>query len=170
MLRRIIGQKVVWVAIGILIGVMLGATLPNSPIHAAATSQQDQILIATGPVDGEGEAVFVLNGNEGILYGWILCPPGGSYGYTHTIGADFGNPANAKYVMVTGAQQFKPRPGGASLANLVVYVGELTTGKLYAYTLPWNGTMRARAVAAAGGGNFIKGYEFQFSRVPKREE
>lgn len=168
MLRWISGQKVLWVASGLIVGLVLGATLPHSPVHATATSQQEQILIATGPVDSDGEAVFVLNGQEGILYAWVICPGAGFNAYQHAVGADFGAPANAKYVMVTGAQNFKPRAGGATFANCVVFVGELTTGKLVSYTLPWNIAQRTRPQGT--GGAFIKGAEFQFARVPRREE
>jgi hypothetical protein len=129
----------------LLAGLCLGGMFSHSPIHAVATDRTDTFLVATGVVDSDGiEAIYLLDCLTGDLRAAVLGKGSGGFTATYAYpGAqlmkDFGiDPSkNPKFLMVTGLADL--RTGSqAGFGSSVVYVVEVTTGKIGAYALPWN--------------------------------
>jgi hypothetical protein len=117
---------------------------PHTPIHAVATDRTESFLVATGMVDSDIEALYLLDCLTGDLRAAVMGKGGGAFSAIFTYpGAkllqDFGlDPSkNPKFLMVTGLVDM--RSGSQSnFGASVVYIVELTTGKIAAYTIPWS--------------------------------
>ena len=128
------------------LGLVLGGFLPHSPIHAVATDRCDTFLVATGPVSNEVEAVFMFDCLTGDL--WGLVPTKGGNGFSsqwrYNVMNDFQlDPgSNPKFLMVTGIADFRGTASSGGVQNYLgtslVYITELTTGKIAAYSVPWS--------------------------------
>ncbi len=128
----------------LLLGLCLGGMFPHTPIHAVATDRTDSFLIATGMVDSDVEAIYLLDCLTGDLRAAVMGKARG--GFTAIFAypgvklmQEFGiDPSkNPKFLMVTGLADL--RTGSQSgFGASVVYVVELTSGKIGAYALPWN--------------------------------
>lgn len=131
-----------WLAAGVLVGLAAGRLLPHAPAHAMATDRQENFAIATGPVDEEMEAVFFLDFLTGELKAAVLSPITGKFNalYQAQIAGDLGVDAskNPKYLLVTGLAQLRRGGGQIQPGASVVYVAELTSGKVAAYAVPWS--------------------------------
>lgn len=62
----------VWLAIGLLVGLMIGGIWPDTPLHAVATDSIDNFAMATGLVDDEIEAIYLLDFATGTLRAAVL--------------------------------------------------------------------------------------------------
>ncbi len=62
----------IWLAIGLLLGVIMGGLWPDRPLHAVATDRADSFAMATGPVDEDVEAVYFLDFATGTLRAAVL--------------------------------------------------------------------------------------------------
>ena len=135
-------NRLVWLGIGLVIGLILSGLWPQAPLHAVATDRGDTFAVATGFVDEGVEAVFFLDFLTGQLNAVVLGRQGrgfaASYGFN--VAAHLGvDPAkNPKYLMVTGSADMRRGMAGAQLSPSVVYVAEVTTGKVGAYAVPWS--------------------------------
>ena len=136
-------SPVLWLVVGLAMGMVLGHFLPHTPLHAVATDRYDTFAIATGPVDGEVEAVYFLDFLTGELRAAVLGRQSGKftafYEYRN-VPKDLGvEPAkNPRYLMVTGMADLVR--GGARMrpSLAVVYIAEITTGTVAAYAIPWD--------------------------------
>jgi hypothetical protein len=134
-------------ALTLFLGLALGGMFPHTPIHAVATDRTESFLVATGMVDSEVEAIYLLDCLTGDLRGAVLGKARGGFTAIFAYpGAkllqDFGlDPSkNPKFLMVTGLADL--RTGAqTTFGASVVYVVELTSGKVGAYAIPWNRTM-----------------------------
>jgi len=136
-------SRIAWLAVGLIGGLMIGGFWPHTPLHAVATDRYDTFAIATGPLDEEVEAVFFLDFLTGELRAAVLGRQGAFnafYEYNNVFG-DLGvNPAkNPKFLMVTGMARLQI---SRQRLNGVVYVAEITTGKVAAYAVPWSSAAR----------------------------
>ena len=140
-------------ALGTLFGLMLAATwsqptestwqLPITELQASATHGGNTMAIATGPIDQGVEGLFVLDFITGEMQCSVLNPRNGQLGgmYKHNVVADLGvaeGNKQPKYLMVTGAANFRVGGGNVRPAQSVVYVADGNTGRYAAYMLPWN--------------------------------
>lgn len=122
---------------------LLGAGLwPHTPLHATATDRHENFAIATGPLDENVEAVFFLDFVSGDLKAAVLSPQFGRFNamFTRNILNDLGvDPTqNPRYLMVTGVANLRRSGGGQFRPGAsVVYIAELTSGKIAAYAVPW---------------------------------
>ncbi len=153
----------VGLAIGLLLGLILGGLWPDAPLHATATDRVDNFAIATGFVDDEIEAVYFLDFLTGTLRVAVVSNvmPSFQARYEANINADLANvvafinaggegrnrsvtgqiqlPQTPNYLMVTGVADLRrgasarQRPGRS-----LVYVAETNTGILLAYAVPWS--------------------------------
>lgn len=136
------------VGIGLLGGLILSGLWPNAPLYAVATDRIDSFAMATGPVDSELEALYLLDLLTGDLTALVLGKqPGIWSGQFHAnVAADLGiDPQrNAKYLMVTGMVPLR-RGGGSRQqpSSAMCYVAEITSGRVAAYTIPWSPSMYA---------------------------
>ena len=136
------------VGIGLVGGLVLSGFWPQTPLYAVATDRIDTFGMATGPVDAEVEAVYFLDFLTGDLKAWVLGKQPGTWtGYfwrstALDLGVDLQK--NNKYLMTTGLATLR-RAGGTRYqwSASVCYVAEITSGKVAAYSIPWNANMYA---------------------------
>jgi hypothetical protein len=145
-------NRIVVPALMLLIGLALGGMFPHTPLHAVATDRTESFIVATGLVDSEVEAVFLLDCLTGDLRAAVLGKTSGGFTSIYSYpGAqlmrDFGlDPSkNPKFHMVTGLADL--RTGSQNVyGSAVLYVVEVSSGKIAAYAVPWN---RARFLTRA---------------------
>lgn len=146
-------QRIVWLSIGVLVGLVVGGIWPQSPAHAVATAQQESFALCTAFVDDEGEGVFCLDSLTGELKGALLSSVNGQFAFQFqaNVGAYLKVDATkgAKYVMVSGSANFRRGVGNAQFGNSVLYVAELNSGSVVAYGIPWARAARSTGPAPA---------------------
>jgi len=152
MFRSVKSSPLVWLAIGLVGGLIVGGLWPQTPLHAVATDRLDSFAMATGPVDEDAEAVFFLDFLSGDLRAVVLGKQVGKFTafFAHNVLNDLGvNPANnPRFMMVTGLNNLRRGAAHVAYSRSLVYVAEVTTGKVAAYALPWTPVMHG---PAAGG-------------------
>ena len=140
----------VWLIVGVLIGLFVGAMAPNAPLHASATHGEDSFAIATGEVDIGLEGVYFLDMITGELTGYVINQNTGKFTtvYKHNVLKDMGELKNPKFLMVTGLAGLRQGVGGR-IGRSVVYVAEMNSGKFLAYAVPWAPTRAATNLPTA---------------------
>ncbi len=133
-------------ALTLLLGLCLGGIFPHTPIHAVATDRTESFLAATGMVDSDVEAIYLLDCLTGDLRAAVLGKARGGFTAIFVypgvkLMQDFGlDPSkNPKFLMVTGLADLRSGSQNA-FGAAVVYVVELSSGKIAAYAIPWNRT------------------------------
>lgn len=157
-----------WLAVGLLAGWALSNFWPSTPLHAVATDRADAITIATGLVETEIEAVFLLDSSTGTLRAAVPSIRRG-VGFQAVWGrnltADLATvvgtvnarikaqnaarrggaampelqiPERPKYMMVTGLLDIRQGPSRFPPGRSLVFVAEATTGVVLGYALPWS--------------------------------
>ncbi len=140
-------NRLAWLGIGLVGGLILGGFWPESPYHAVATDRFETFAMATGPVDEDIEAVYFLDFLTGDLRAVVLSKQGNVFHafFTYNVINDLGvDPSkNPRYMMVTGVADL--RRGGARMqpSRAVVYVAEITSGRVAAYAIPWASSAHA---------------------------
>jgi hypothetical protein len=162
-------------AAGLAAGLLLSGLIAPIPMHAVSTDRIDTFAMCTGPLDEGIEGVYTLDFLTGELRGAALSRQNGKFHafYQGNVNVDLGIDAtkNPRYMIVTGVADLV-HTGGARIAPSkgIVYVAEITTGKVAAYFVKWspaahvNGTpirehfilldtfpMRTPAAPAGGG-------------------
>jgi hypothetical protein len=154
-------------AAGLVVGVFVGTSsqqqveLPfEIPVNAAAAYGQDGYAFAAGPVDDDLEGVFFLDALTGELRAAVLNPRTGRFmiEYYKKIANDFGQVKNGKYMIVTGSAKIVQGAGGGKsrYALSVVYVIELTSGRLNSYAFKVPANLRNANATTAVKGEFIQ--------------
>jgi len=138
------------VGVGMLIGALVtlsqpevGFRLPEQLLHATATDNGGTMALATGPIDGEVEGLFILDFLTGELQCLVVNSRSGQLGgmFKHNVAVDLGveQGKQPKYIMVTGMANFRTATAGnIRPAASIVYVADANTGNYAAYSLPWN--------------------------------
>jgi hypothetical protein len=151
MLDATLRRRLWWMSGGVVLGLVLGGLWPNSPVHATATSQIESFAVCTAPIDEEGEGVFFLDYLTGELKGAALSPMTGKFnvlfGTNVAGGLGIDVTKSPKYLLVSGVANFRRAAGSQQMGGSVLYVAELTSGKVAAFGIPWN--RQARAANAA---------------------
>lgn len=150
-----------WLVSGIVLGLIVGLNVagiwPQIPVQATATHGQDGFAIATGPLSGDVEAVYILDYLTGDLKGAVLNLQTGQFmtAYEYNVRDDLGdtNIKNPRYAMVTGVADLH-RGGLGQMAQSVVYVAEFSSGKVAAYGVPW--TIGRENMLQAFKGSFVR--------------
>ena len=136
--------------IGFVVGLVLGGLWPQTPLHAVSTDRAQNIVITTGLVDQNVEAVFYLDSLTGLLRGGVS-----AWGSKLTTQASWGanvaadmtaarerlgikHPSEPRYVMVTGLIDLRAQSGQIKAGKSLVYVAEVNSGLLLAYMIPWS--------------------------------
>ncbi|MBI1344972.1 hypothetical protein GC163_01640 [bacterium] len=139
-------QRTWWLLAGVVAGVALSYLWPVETAQAVATDREERFAITTtesSPL--QPEAVFVLDFLTGRLAGAALNPQSGAFTnfFFRVIGSDFGiDPTNKpKYVMIPGRAELTSGRGATSSTS-VLYVGELTSGKVIAYRFPYRVSLK----------------------------
>ena len=137
---------------GVAVGLAASWFWPQEPMHAASSDRDEKFGMLTVPVKDVQfagvrdhlEGVFVLDFLTGQLKGAVL---GKNGKFTHTyfrnIAADFqvDPAATPHYAIVQGNAQL-PSQGRFTMATGVIYIGEMTSGKVAAYGFVFNDTAR----------------------------
>jgi hypothetical protein len=141
MSRTLSRRPAAWTVVGLVSGLVLGGLLPHAPLHATATDHSDNFAIATGTVDDELEALFILDFLTGSLKCAVLSTSTGKFtsAFEASVLDDLGVKANQnpKFMMVTGSAGLRRQGGNLQPGNSVVYVAETTSGRVAAYAVPW---------------------------------
>ena len=153
-------RPALWLAIGLNVGLLggfglacfTGQFLGTVPVQATATQGQESFAIATGEVDDGIEAVYFLDFLTGQLKAAVLNPRTGKFTAFYTydkifddLGISLKDIKNPKFLMVTGVTDMRRGNGAAKLGKGVVYITELTSGKIGAYAVPFNTNTFAQA-------------------------
>ena len=135
-------SRIGWLAAGIVIGLAASILWPREAIHAVSTDRQDGLSICTGPVDENFEAVYILDSLTGDLKASVLSPV--SYKFNSVFATNvmlkmgIDGTKNPKFVMVTGVARLRRGSGGnVQPADSILYVAEMTSGKIGAFMIPW---------------------------------
>lgn len=143
--------------IGLVLGLVVGLNAkglwPNVPLHATATQGLDKFSIATGRVDDDMEAIYFLDFLTGDLKAAVISPRNGKFTslFSYNIAGDFATRGGgARYLMVTGLTQIPRGRAGFQYADSSVYIAEASTGKVAAYTIPWNSSLHAAGKRQTG--------------------
>lgn len=110
----------VWLAIGLLAGMMFSGLWPNTPLHAVSTDRMDTFAIATGFVDEGVEAVYFLDFLTGTLKAAVLSNQTREFQaiYGANITADLANVVQFKNANLQQANAQRRRNGGTPLPEL----------------------------------------------------
>ncbi len=153
MLSRLTRTPWLVLTLGVLFGGVLGAVaaiqfatpriaFPQTLLNATATHGGTTMAMATGPIAGGVEGLFLLDYITGELTCSVLNPRTGALGgaFRANVVADLGveQGKQPQYLMVTGAATFRTQGGNVQPAQSVVYVADANTGRYVGYWLPWN--------------------------------
>lgn len=130
-----------WLLAGLVGGIALSYLWPAEKVQAVATDREERFAICTTDTGlAAPESVFVLDFLTGRLVGATLNQQSAQFTnfYARNISADFAADANAKpkFVMIPGRADLNSGRGTTSAAG-VIYVGELTSGKVICYRFPF---------------------------------
>lgn len=135
-------RRLVWMGMGLMAGLCLAYIWPHEVAHAVAADRDDRFAMCTVSTAlgelGNPEAIFVLDFLTGKLQGAMLNQQSGTFTnfWARNIAADFQTQADAaakaKYVFLPGLANLNNK-GGTTTASGVMYIGELTSGKVGAY-------------------------------------
>jgi hypothetical protein len=146
--------------VGMLIGVLVavswqpssGLSWPETRLHASASHSGETFAMATGALDPDAEALFMLDYLTGDLQCWGVSPRlgtpalSGKINVLPALGVEEGKKPN--YVMVTGGANFmRGAEAGANPGSCVVYVADANTGNFVAFGAFYNRTALRAGVA-----------------------
>ncbi len=154
-------RRGLWMSVGLAAGLALAFVWPHEHASAVVGDRNDKFAVVTAAVDATEfvEGVFVLDFLTGQLRGSILNPSAGAFAvlYARNIAADFNvNPNEpGTYAIVAGRTNLNAG-GGSRPAASCIYIAELTSGKVVAYSFP---------IGARGGAALaltpIDGFQFR---------
>ncbi|MCE9526514.1 MAG: hypothetical protein K8R36_10715 [Planctomycetales bacterium] len=160
MLRPRFKRALLWVSLGLLLGLATGLAvhvglesrqstgdsgfpLEELKLRASATHGSETFAMATGPSDEDGEAVMMLDYLTGDLTCFVLNPRLGKFNAMFRTNIWKEMPPEkgkkATYVMCTG--NWNPLKSGAEglrPADCILYVADCNTGNFAAYSFPWS--------------------------------
>ncbi len=133
------------VAAGIVVGIVAAPRPPLTKVQAVTSLADESFAVCTVPINGEIEALFMLDFETGDLSGGILntaaAPPRFAAGYKHNVLKDLGFKAgqvkNPKFLLISGIADM-PAGGGMQFASSVLYVTDSSTGTTVAYAIPFS--------------------------------
>lgn len=137
-----------WLVTGILAGICISYFLPHEPALAITNDRSENFALMTVPLSilDSTEGIFVLDFSTGRLRGAVLNSSNSRFThyYQRDLIGDFqlnAGGGNPKFAFVGGSNPLAVQ-GGPPLASGVIYVAELTSGKVNAYIFPYSPTPR----------------------------
>lgn len=140
-------SRVAWLLAGLVAGLGIAYFWPHEPAFATTGDRDASFAMVTievgqsaaginDPMDG----VFILDFLTGKLQGAVLNRQNGVFAqlYFRDVAKDFNVDPESEphYAMVSGISQLPARKGNI-YASGVLYIGELSSGKVLAYAFPW---------------------------------
>jgi hypothetical protein len=111
-------------------------------LHAVSTDRVANFALATGFCDDSVEAVYFLDFLSGDLRASVVSKQGGKFNafYARKVSADLGVDLskNPRFLISTGTADLRRTGARTSPSRSIVYVAEVTTGKVAAYAIPWS--------------------------------
>jgi hypothetical protein len=132
-------NRYVWLATGVLFGLVLAFYWPHEQAQADTVDRANKIVMVTvNTQPGSADAVFVLDIVTGRLVGAAYNTQTGGFNqsYFANLAADFQVRENAEYAIVPGNVSL-PQRGGPPPANGGLYVAELNSGVVIMYGFPF---------------------------------
>lgn len=153
MVRSLKKSPVAWLALGCLIGFVIGGMWPSSQAHATATDRFENFAICTGGVDDGLEALYVLDSLTGELKAAVISQQLAKFTFffSRNIVADLGlvGQESPRFLMVSGSARLAGRAGALNRATQgLLYVAEVNSGRIAVYALPWAGQRGVGGAAA----------------------
>lgn len=132
------GNRNVWLVAGVLAGICLSYIMPHEPAMAVSTDRNNKFAMTTCFVSPDLEAVFVLDFLTGRLTGAVMNRQGSQFvaAYTRNIAQDFKVEEGTEYTISGGRAQIQGR-GGNQYGDTIIYIAELTSGKVAGYAVPY---------------------------------
>lgn len=151
--------RAVWLVLGLVAGLGVSYLWPREAAYAMSNDRDAKFAMCTCPVGGligvsnPIDGVFVLDFLTGSLKGAVLNLQVGKFSsfYVRDLAKDFKIDPQEEphYAFVAGNAQISGR-GGVNFATGVIYVGELTSGKVMCYGFPWRDTPEPTPVTQLG--------------------
>jgi hypothetical protein len=143
-------NRMAWLGCGLVAGLAIAYFWPHEPVYATTADRDTQFSMVTCPVGVSAagindpmDCVFILDFLTGQLKGAAINRQIGKFRsfYFRDLAKDFevDGDADPHYCMVTGYSQV-PNQQNVSMASGMLYIGELTSGKVAAYAFPWQET------------------------------
>ena len=137
--------RTTWMLLGLVVGLVGGVILagrwPQVPVYAVATHGQDNFAICTGPMDENVEGIFTLDSVTGELKAAVLNVQSRRFNtlfeYNVTRDLPVTGSKNPQYRIVSGITNVRQVVSAGQLARSVIYVAEVTSGRVMAYGIPW---------------------------------
>ena len=147
-------------AVGLMAGACLTYFWPHEPAHAIAVDRDSKFAMCTvpvtagvsggvagvpGPASMPLEGVFVLDFLTGRLQGAVVNNRNGKFthAYFRNVAADFQvDPKAEPHYAFLGGTANLPGSRGVTPASGLIYVAELTSGKVICYTFPYRESNR----------------------------
>ncbi|GAB4151450.1 MAG: hypothetical protein Tsb009_26870 [Planctomycetaceae bacterium] len=146
MVKRFSENRFVWLAVGLIAGLGVSYFWPHEPALATGNDRDAKFGMLTTPMAPNVEGVFVLDYLTGQMTGAVLNSATGKFNhvYLRNVAVDFNVDPKAQphYAFVAG-QAALPRRVGVVPGASVIYVGELSSGKVLAYGMNYPRTTRA---------------------------
>jgi len=144
--------------IGAFVGVQLSNSQSGNPspleLHAATSSYNDAVSMATGSITGEVEGLWLLDKESGQLQCWVLSPRSGAFAgiFATNVAKDLdGGRGKPELLMTTGNFFYTGgKVANQTPARSVCYVANTTSGMVAGYSLGINEQMIARGQAQGG--------------------
>jgi len=162
--RHVRRNRLAWLGLGVLAGLLIGGFWPHVPLHAVATDRAGTVAVTTAFVDDSVEAFFYLDSMTGMLMGavpsrqaagrpfqstWVANLNNDFAGVVKTINSagatrrgaaraavDF--PKSPQYLFVSGAIDVRGTTGRERPGRSILYVAEANTGIVMAYMISWS--------------------------------
>ncbi|NND97808.1 MAG: hypothetical protein HKN47_10820 [Pirellulaceae bacterium] len=111
-------------------------------IGASASVTSEKFSMATGIMSEQGEGLFVLDHNSGLLQCAVLYPRSGQFNarFTANVAETLATGGKGgQYIMTTGTVDF-PSTSSRPAAPTVIYVMDTATGNYACWGIPFNGS------------------------------
>ena len=162
--RHVRRNRLAWLGLGVLVGLLAGGLWPHVPLHAVATDRAGTVVVTTAFVDESVEAFFYLDSMTGMLMGvvpsrqaagrpfqstWVANLNSDFAGVVKTINAAGAGrrgaaratvdlPKSPQYLLVSGLIDVKGTSGRERAGRSILYVAEANTGIVMAYMIAWS--------------------------------
>ena len=133
-----------WVMLlaGVAVGWAIAYLIPARDAEAVGNDRFENFSVCTASVDGTFEAFYFLDFTSGELKAAVLNSRSGKFTtfFQRNILVDFDLEGIKKprFLMVSGRADFQRIAGRPQMAHSAVYVSELISGRMMAYSVPWN--------------------------------
>lgn len=135
-------RRTTWLAMGFIAGLAVSYLWPHEPLQASASDRTAQFGLCTGKINSIDpiEGIYVLDFLTGQLKGAVINRQIGKFTafYFRDVAKDLAVDPQSKpsYAFVTGTAQLTAQGSGPPATDLI-YVAELSSGKVAAYTYLW---------------------------------